>query len=156
MAHRLRSVALDFVESAPLRLVFAVEVSADAGAVYEALVDDVETWPAWWSAVTRIRPYPDGSGREVWLRGGARSRETIMAREPAERYAYRVDVTNVPGTHALLEEWRLRSTGTGTRVQWTLAAAGTAPFLFTARLGRAALGRSFRDGVRKLDRRLGG
>lgn len=41
------------------------------------------------------------------------------------------------------------ATGAGTRVQWTFAADGPAPFRFTLRLGRA-----FRDAVRNLDERL--
>ncbi|MGP9022274.1 SRPBCC family protein [Streptomyces sp. BR1] len=152
MARRLRPVELDFVESAPLRLVFAAEVSAPADAVYRALAVETETWPEWFAAVTHSRP-TDG-GRQIRLRGGTRFEETVMAAEPATRYAYRVDVTNAPGPHALLEEWRLTPTAAGTRVQWTFAAAGGAPFRFVLRIGRAGLGRAFRDAVTTLDRRL--
>lgn len=157
MARRLRPVGLEFAESAPLRLVFAREVSASPEAVYRALADDMTGWPEWFTAVTLCRPTDgaDGSkGREVRLKGGTRFRETIMAAEPAERYAYRVDESNAPGLRALLEEWRLTPAGTGTRVQWTFAADGAAPFRFTLKLGRAGMGRAFRDAVTALDRRL--
>ncbi|MBC7269071.1 MAG: SRPBCC family protein, partial [Streptomyces sp.] len=69
---------------------------------------------------------------------------------------YRVDVTNAPGVRALVEEWRLTPVGTGTRVQWTFAADGPAPFRVVLRLARAGLGRAFRDAVTALDRRLAG
>lgn len=165
MARRLRPVELDFVET-PLRLVFAAEVSAPPEAVYRALAEDVDAWPSWFGAVTLARPTAGGAGREVRLKGGTRFQETILAAEPGVRYAYRVDETNAPGLHALLEEWRIApagtgggpgagpGTGTGTSVQWTFAADGPAPLRLALRVGRAGLGRAFRDAVRNLDRRL--
>ncbi|MFE0130032.1 SRPBCC family protein [Streptomyces sp. NPDC059037] len=154
MARRLRPVGLEFAESAPLRLVFAREVAAAPDAVYGALADDVTGWPEWFTAVTLCRPTGGGAGREVRLKGGTRFRETIVAAEPAQRYAYRVDETNAPGLRALLEEWQLTPAGTGTRVQWTFAADGAAPFRFAMKLGRAGMSRAFRDAVTALDRRL--
>ncbi|WP_327335408.1 SRPBCC family protein [Streptomyces sp. NBC_01324] len=156
MARRLRSVDLDFVEAAPLRLVFAAEVAAPPGAVYRALADDVEGWPGWFTQLTSARPIDAGAGREVRLRGGIRFRETIVAAEPGSRYAYRIDDSNAPGLQALVEEWLLTPAGTGTRVQWTFAADGAALFRFTMRRARPAVGRSFRDAVRNLGRRLSG
>lgn len=152
MAHRLRPVELDFAETAPLRLVFAAGVSAAPDAVYRALAEDVADWPSWFTAVTMARA-TDG-GREVRLKGGTRFLETVLAAEPAARYVYRVDETNTPGLRALLEEWRLTATDSGTRVQWTFAADGPAPLLAGIRFGRSGLGRAFRDATRKLDGRI--
>ena len=154
MAHRLRPVGLDFVDTAPVRLVFAQEVSATPEAVFHALNDDVPGWAEWFAAVTHARSLDDGAGRDIRLKGGGRFRETVIAAKEAEVYAYRVDVTNAPGARALAEEWRLVPSGTGTRVQWTFAADGTAPFRFAVKAARAGLGRAFRDAVVSLDRRL--
>ncbi|MEU9892775.1 SRPBCC family protein [Streptomyces phaeochromogenes] len=154
MAHRLRPVGLDFVDTAPLRLVFARGIASSPETVYRALAEDVTGWPEWFSAVRAARPTEDGTGRQVRLKGGTRFEETILVAEPSEVYTYRVDVTNAPGTRALVEEWRLTPDGTGTRVQWTWAADGTAPFRFAIKLGRSGLGRAFRDAVTKLDGRL--
>ncbi|MFD4025958.1 SRPBCC family protein [Streptomyces sp. NPDC058576] len=154
MAHRLRTVGGEFVDSAPMRLVFAAEVSAPPDVVYRALADDVASWPSWFTAVTRATPTEGGAGREVRLRGGVHFRETIVAAEPGTCYAYRVDESNAPGLRALLEEWRLTPEGSGTRVRWTFAADGTGPFRFVLSLARAGLGRSFRDAMRRLDARL--
>ncbi|MFF3342694.1 SRPBCC family protein [Streptomyces flavidovirens] len=160
MARRLRPVELDFVGTAPTRLVFTAGLSAPPEAVYRALAEDVTGWPRWFGAVTMCRPTAGGAGREVRLKGGVRFQETILASESGERYAYRVDVTNAPAIRALLEEWRLTPAGpagpagTGTRVRWTFAAAGPAPLRLALRLGRPGLGRAFRDAVRALDRRL--
>lgn len=154
MAHRLTPVHLDFADSAPLRLVFTAEVRASPGAVYRALAEDVEEWPAWFTAVASARPTGQGTGREVRLRGGTRFQETIMSAEPGQRYAYRIDETNAPGVRAMLEDWRLAPTPSGTRVQWTMAVAGNAPVRLVLRLARPGVARAFRDAVRKLDRRL--
>lgn len=154
MARRLRTVGREFADSAPIRLVFAAEVSAPADVVYRALAEDVASWPSWFTAVTRATPTEAGAGRDVRLRGGVRFRETIVAAEPDTCYAYRVDESNAPGLLALLEEWRLTPEGSGTRVQWTFAADGTWLFRLVLSLGRAGVGRSFRDAVRRLDARL--
>ncbi|MHA5054520.1 SRPBCC family protein [Streptomyces sp. SD15] len=154
MAHRLRPLGLDFAETAPVRLVFAREVTAPPEAVFRALAEDVPGWASWFPAVTLARPTGDGTGREVRLRGGTRFQETVLAAQAAEVYAYRVDVSNAPGVRALVEEWRLTPAGKGTRIQWTFAADGSAPFRLALKLGRAGLGRAFRDAVTALDRRL--
>jgi uncharacterized protein YndB with AHSA1/START domain len=160
VAHPLRPVTLDFVASAPLRLVFTTEAAAPPEAVFRGL-SDVCGWPEWYSAVTHARPTDDGKGREIRLRGGTRFYETIMAADPSERYAYRVDRSNLPCLRALLEEWRLTptdtatGTGTGTRVHYTFAVDGTALLRGAVRLARPGIERAFRGAVRSLDRRLG-
>ncbi|MFI9583443.1 SRPBCC family protein [Streptomyces sp. NPDC052236] len=154
MTRRLRPVELDFAASAPLRLVFSVEVTASPRAVYRALAEDVTGWPSWFTAVARATPTDGGAGREIRLRGGVRLAETIVATQPGELYAYRVDETNVPGLRALLEEWRITATATGTRVRWTFAVDAPAPMRGVMRLGRPGMGVSFRGAVRRLDRIL--
>ena len=156
MARQLRPVELEFVENAPIRLVFAAPVTAAPPAVYAALAEDVEGLPEWFTAVTAARSTDGGAGREVRLKGGTVFTERILAREPDSRYAYRIEQTNAPGLRALLEEWRITPTETGSRVQWTFAADGPAPLRLALRLGRAGLGRAFKDAVRNLDRRLAG
>ncbi|MFD5411278.1 SRPBCC family protein [Streptomyces nojiriensis] len=154
MARRLRPVGLDFIDDAPVRLVFATETAAPPEAVYQALAREVEGWADWFGAVTLARPTHGGAGREIRLRGGVRFEETVMASDPERRYAYRVDTTNVPGVRALLEEWRLTPAGTGTHVRWTFAADGPALFRLGLAAARPGLGHSFRTAVRALDRRL--
>ncbi|MGR4879742.1 SRPBCC family protein [Streptomyces sp. LARHCF249] len=151
MARRLRPVGLDFIEDAPVRLAFAAEATAPPEAVYQALAAEVVAWPRWFRAVTLARPTHGGAGREVRLVGGVRFQETIMAADPEQRYAYRVDETNAPGVRALLEEWRLTPAGSGTRVRWTFAADGPAPFRLALTAARPGLGHSFRTAVRSLD-----
>jgi hypothetical protein len=155
VVRQLLPVGLEFVETAPVRLVFAREISAAPDAVFRALAEDVPGWAVWFAAVTRARPLDDGARREVRLTGGIRFVETVLAAKGPEVYAYRVDVTNAPGARALAEEWRLVPAGTGTRVRWTFAADGPAAFRLGTKLAGVGLGRAFRDAVTSLDRHLG-
>ncbi|MER5728780.1 SRPBCC family protein [Streptomyces sp. NPDC002138] len=154
MARRLRPVGLDFIETAPVRLVYTAEASASPESVYRALAEEVTGWPSWFRAVSLARPTLGGAGREIKLVGGVRFQETIMAADAERRYAYRVDQTNAPGVRALLEEWLLSPSGSGTRVQWTFAADGSTPFRLGLTAARPGLGHSFRTAVRTLDARL--
>jgi uncharacterized protein YndB with AHSA1/START domain len=130
------------------------EVSASPERVFDALAEDVPGWTEWFSAVTYARPADGGAGCEIHLRGGTRFQETVLAARRPEFYAYRVDTTNAPGARAPAEEWHLTPAGTGTRLQWTFAADGTAPFRLTLALARRGLGRAFRNATTALDHRL--
>lgn len=142
MTHRLRSVGLDYTETAPVRLVFTAEASAAPEAVFHALAD-VEGWPRWYRQVTEARSTDGGKGREIRLKGGTRFRETVMAADPCERYAYRIDETNAPGLRALLEEWTLKPSGPGTLVRYVFAVeARRCSAARCGRCARACAGRS--------------
>ncbi|MER7918427.1 MULTISPECIES: SRPBCC family protein [unclassified Streptomyces] len=152
MVQRLRPVGPDFVERAPVRLVFGRDLRAAPDLVYRALAEDVASMPRWFSAVASARP-TDG-GRDVRLRGGIRFRETVLAAEKPELYTYRVDVTNTPGARAWVEEWRLTPAGTGTRVRVVFALDGTAAFRLGCRLAAPGVGRAFGRAAGALDRHL--
>ncbi|MGW0882735.1 SRPBCC family protein [Streptomyces sp. NPDC002671] len=152
MARRLRPVGTDFVQAAPVRLVFTRDIAATPDAVFHALAEDVGGWPEWFSAVSSARPTE--GGREVRLRGGTRFEETVLVAKAPEVYTYRVDVTNTPGARAWVEEWQLAPAGTGTRVRMTFGLDGTTPFRLVCRLARPGVGRAFRQAVGALDRRL--
>jgi hypothetical protein len=155
MARRLRPVELEFIRSAPLRLVYETGLLAAPKQVYGALADDVPGWSSWFDAVSMAIDTHGGAGREVKLRAGAFFSESVLAREPDERYAYRVDATNVPGLLALVEEWRIAPLpGGGSRVRWTCAADGSRLTKLVLRLSGPGLGGSFRGAMRSLDQRL--
>ncbi|MGW4566026.1 SRPBCC family protein [Streptomyces sp. NPDC004561] len=152
MAQRLRPVGPDFVESAPVRLVFSRDLTAAPDTVFRALAEDVAGWPEWFPAIASARPTE--GGREVRLRGGARFEETVLVAKEPDVYAYRVDATNTPGARAWVEEWRLTPAGTGTRVRMTFALDGTAAFRLACRLIGPGVGRAFHRAAARLDRRL--
>ncbi|MFE9450392.1 SRPBCC family protein [Streptomyces sp. NPDC006739] len=152
MVQRLRPVGLDFVGTAPVRLVFTQDMAATPDAVFHALAEDLSGWPEWFSAVASIRPTE--GGREVRLRSGTRATESVLAARAPELYAYRVDTIDVPGARAWIEEWRLAPAGAGTRLRMTFALDGTALFRAVCRLSRPGVGRAVREAVRALDGRL--
>ncbi|MBO8191744.1 SRPBCC family protein [Streptomyces oryzae] len=154
-ARQLRPVGLDFADTAPLRLSFTADLGVAVERVYVALADELEVWPRWFTAVTELRPTAGGKGREVRLKGGGFFEETVLAALPGEQYAYRIDRTNAPGLRAMVEDWHLAvPPAGGARVRWTMAVDGTPALRTVLRLGRAGLGVSFRDAMRKLERRL--
>jgi uncharacterized protein YndB with AHSA1/START domain len=153
MPRRLRPVELDFVATAPVRHVFERDMAAPPEAVYGAL-EDVPGWAEWFAQVSAARPVGAGAGRDITLTGGIRFRETVIAAKGPGVYAYRVDVTNLPGVRAIAEEWRLTPAGGGTRVRWTFATDGTAAYRLAVKVARGGQARAFRDAVRALDRRL--
>jgi uncharacterized protein YndB with AHSA1/START domain len=153
MPRRLRPVELDFVATAPVRHVFERDMAAPPEAVYGAL-EDVPGWAEWFAQVSAARPVGAGAGRDITLTGGIRFRESIIAAEGPEVYAYRVDVTNLPGVRAIAEEWRLAPAGAGTRVRWTFATDGAAAYRLAMKVARGGQARAFRDAVRALERRL--
>ncbi|MET7641285.1 SRPBCC family protein [Streptomyces sp. NPDC005438] len=151
---QLRSVRLDFTDTAPTRLVSVSRLNAPAEAVFRALAREVEAYPEWFPGVRAARA--EGDHREVSLRGGTRFVETVLCAEEAERYTYRTDSTNAPGVSALLEDWRLLPDGHGgTRVRWVVAADGPLPVRGTLRLSRVGAAWVLRRGLRRLERRLG-
>ncbi|MGW5679270.1 SRPBCC family protein [Streptomyces sp. NPDC003860] len=155
MTRQLRPVELDFVEVAPVRLVFAAALEASPQAVYRALAEDLAGWPRWFDAVSGVVPTRGGDGRDVALRVGVTFEETVLASDPDSRYAYRVDRTNAPAVTALAEEWRILPGPTGgSRVRWTFAVDGPPAARAFARLTKPGLRHSFHGAMRALDLRL--
>ncbi|MDJ0342879.1 SRPBCC family protein [Streptomyces sp. H10-C2] len=148
----LRPVDTDFLDTAPVRLVFAHAITAPPEAVYRALAEDTGDWPAWFDAVKSARPTE--AGRDIALAGGVRFEETVLVADAPRRYVYRADTCNAPGLRALLEEWRVEPAAAGSLVQWTFAMDGPAPLRLMLRVLRPGLGRAFRGAVQTLDRRL--
>ncbi|MFC4031500.1 SRPBCC family protein [Streptomyces polygonati] len=151
LKHRLRPVGLEFLDSAPVRLVFSLAVAASPEAVYRALAEETGSWPEWFGAVRRARD--TRTGRYVVLAGGAAFEETVLVAEAPRRYAYRTDAMNRPGVKALLEEWRVEPVGRSSLVQWTVVAEPTRTGTALLRVFAPALRRSFRAAMRKLDER---
>lgn len=155
MVRRLRSVELEFADTAPVRLEFAATLAASPETVYAALADDVEGWPRWFTAVREAVPTEGGAGRRVRLRGGTRFTETVLAADPSSRYAYRIDTVNAPGIAAMLEDWRLAEDGSGgTHVRWTMASAPAPLLRPVIRAARPMVGRAFREAMRNLGSQL--
>lgn len=157
----LRPVDVDFLQSAPLRLVSAATLRAAPDAVFHALVEGAAAMPEWFGAVRGVEygagasPVGVGTPRRVRLVGRSAFHETVLAVDAPSRFAYRIDRTTVPGLSAMAEEWTVLATDAGTRVAWTVALDGPA----VTRWGVRGLGPGMRVVTRRalgrLDARLG-
>jgi hypothetical protein len=155
----LRPEGLKFLETAPLRMVFAETLKAAPEAVFYALSAEPEGWPRWYGAVSSSAyagdgPYGVGARRRVRLVGGVTFHETVIAWDSPSRYAYRIDRCTMPGVRALVEEWTVLETSAGTRVAWTIALDAPAPILTALRAASAGFGVATRRALARLDRRL--
>jgi uncharacterized protein YndB with AHSA1/START domain len=124
MAHRLRTVDLAFLESAPRRFVFEAEVPSPRAAVFGAISADPSTW-TWWPGHDEGRyesPEPHGVGSRRHMRmGDSWYRETILAWDEPSRWAYRVDESADALLNALVEEWVVEGDDDRSTVRWTFA-----------------------------------
>ena len=120
----MRSVELQFLVDAPIRLEFVEPVHAPADAAFAAISADPSTW-SWFPGLDEGRyesAPPHGVGAKRYVRMGEwEYRETMLAWEPPHRWAYRVDESTGPAFAALAEDWVIEPDGDDARVRWTFA-----------------------------------
>ena len=124
MVSRLRREDLSFVERAPVVVRAETTVPASPAAVWPAFAD-ASVWPSWFRGMqdahyTSPEPYGVGSTRRVRVMS-LEADETILAFDVGERFAFRVDSTNLPLLRALVEIVTLEPVGATTRVVYRQA-----------------------------------
>jgi len=160
VAHALRKEPLSFVGTAPKRWTFEAPVAAPREQVFAAISADPKTW-TWFPGISSGSRYhgdgPHGVGsiREARM-GPAVYRETILAWDAPNVWAYRVDEMTVPLANALVEEWRIDPAPGGSVVRWTFAIDPRPLFIASGPLAPRAMGRLFRSAMRNLSETLAG
>jgi hypothetical protein len=157
----LKTVELDFLDHAPVRLEFEAPVAASVEDVFAAICADPSTW-SWFPGMDEGRyesESPHGVGSRRFVRMGEwEYRETILAWDPPHRWAYRVDESSGPPFAALLEDWRVVPDGAHARVQWTFAVdtaeLATGPDALEPATLRAVIGPVFDAAMRELSSHL--
>lgn len=81
--HPCAPVGLDFVDSAPYRIVSTVDLAITPEQLFEVLADE-NSWPHWATVITEVTwtsPPPRGVGttRTVKMRGGITGNEEFLA-----------------------------------------------------------------------------
>jgi hypothetical protein len=159
MAHRLRTVDLDFLNTAPHRFVFEATVSASKEAVFGAISADPSTW-TWWPGHDEGRyesPEPHGVGSRRHMRmGDSWYRETILAWDEPTRWAYRVDESADALVNALVEEWVVEGDGERSIVRWTFAVEPGADMEAAISGAKTMIGDMFDQAMTNLGERLSG
>lgn len=159
MAHQLRTVDLDFLNTAPHRFVFEATVDASNEAAFGAISDDPSTW-TWWPGHDDGRyetPPPHGVGSRRQMRmGESWYRETILAWDEPTRWAYRVDESADALVNALVEEWIVEGDGDRSTVRWTFAVDPGADMAAGIDSVKPMIGDMFQQAMKNLDARLTG
>ena len=148
--HLLRHEGLDFLKSAPLLLQFEAHVKAPRAKVFAEVSADPCTW-TWFPGLTGGNYEGDGtpglgSVRQVQM-GDVIYRETILAWDAPNRWAYRVDEASVDFLDALVEDWRFSDATDGTRVTWAFAAAPKGSLMSDKAGASTIVGTMFRDAM---------
>jgi carbon monoxide dehydrogenase subunit G len=148
----LQPVDLTFFESAPLKFSCQAHVAAPRDRVFAAVATDPAGWGRWFPGFNNdgrwetSAPHGVGSVRDVRA-FRIRYRETIIAWDDGERWAFRVDDTGAKMFTAFAEDYRFSDEAAGTRLSWTVAAqpglglrlsAPVLPFVFGLILRTAA------------------
>jgi carbon monoxide dehydrogenase subunit G len=152
--NQLRPVQLDFLDEAPIRLVFETTIASPPDPVFAALSADPATWTKWFPGL-RSGGYegdpPYGVGTKRWVKPGRTVyRETIMAWDRPTRWTYRVDETNASLAKALIEEWAVAPAPGGATVRWTFAIDPRILFRALQPIIRPVMSRLFRRAMRNL------
>jgi len=153
----LEPAGLDFFATAPLQVSASVQLRATPARVFAAFADAAD-WLRWWPMMTSCAWTRDtaavGAEREVAVRLLGRFRERMIAWQPGARFAFTMIGSTSPMATQLAEDYRLAADGSGTRLEWTLAAQPTTLGKLTAPVMRRTMLRMFQRGIASLDRLL--
>jgi len=148
MKFACRPVGLDFIESAPLRFVYTVDIDASPEDVFKVLAD-VDAWPRFLEDARKAQwlspvPHGVGSARTLILKG-LTAQEHFIAWEPGKRFTFYIAEMTAPLARALCEDYRLEPAGRGkTRFTYIVACDPSLLLKLTGPVGRGLLGSMFR------------
>jgi Polyketide cyclase / dehydrase and lipid transport len=122
----LEPVEQSFFVDAPVTVTTHTFVAAARGAVFAAISGDPAGWGDWCPGFNHDgrwqSPSPHGVGSIRTVRAFRTTyRETILAWDADERWAFRVDATSSPLFAAFAEDYRFADAGPGTLLSWTVA-----------------------------------
>jgi hypothetical protein len=124
--HTLQPVELSFFVDAPKKVTTHTFVAAARGDVFAAISGDPAGWGDWFPGFDHggrwESPAPHGVGSVRSVRAFRTDyRETMLAWENDERWAFRVDSSGSRLFKAFAEDYRLADAGDGTLLSWTVA-----------------------------------
>ena len=155
--HPCDHVSLDFIDTAPFRLVSTVDLAITPEQVFEVL-SDAQSWPHWATVITNVEwtspePRDVGATRTVTMRGNIVGDEEFIAWEPFSHMAFRFNQSTSNAISAFAEDYRVVETADGCHLTWVMAMepAGMAGRLGMT-LGRPVMGWLFQRFLHNLRR----
>ena len=148
---------LAYFDHAPMRVTASATIAASPAEVFAALAD-AAGWVRWFPLMHRAA-WTRGTGgvdaeRTVALRLFGQFAERIIAWEPGARFAFTMIASSSPMARQMAEDYRLTAVGTGTRLDWVMAATPTAVGKVASPALTRIVGRLFAGAGRRLDRML--
>jgi Polyketide cyclase / dehydrase and lipid transport len=151
----LEPIEESFFRDAPVVLTNRNVLAAPRDSVFACISGDPAGWGDWFPGFSHngrwdtAPPHGVGSRRTV---DAYRSeyRETILAWDPNERWAFRVDASSSPLFEAFAEDYRLADSGSGTELSWTVAYRPARAMRIAAPIARP----TFRMMARRMSDRL--
>jgi hypothetical protein len=159
MPSDMRAVDIDFLATAPFRFVFTSQIARPPERVFEAIAEHPESWGDWYPGFDHsgrwltTDPPAAGSRRAVRM-ARVTYEETILAWEPSERFAFRVDRAATPIAYALAEDYRISPHPAGSTLEWTFAVDPRAVLKPAMRVARPLMARLFRTTSSRLEKYL--
>ena len=149
-----QSVDMDYLESAPVKIINSVDISATPEQIF-AVFEDENSWPQWFTGIigvewTSPKPFGVGTTRTVNL-GAIKVYEHFIHWEDNQRFAFYFTKTSLPFAKALLEDYRLEPLDSNTtRFTHTVAYQPAFPLSLLGPIGKAALNRNFKKATESL------
>jgi len=148
---------LAFFDRAALRIVATTRLSASPARVFASFADPA-AWPRWFPLLKSARWVEGQSGvgaeREVVMKALGRFRERFIAWDPGRRFAFTMIGSTSPLATQLAEDYQLSADGTGTRVDWIMAATPTTIGKLAGGPTSLLMRRLFARGGRRLEQLL--
>jgi hypothetical protein len=144
-----------YFSNAPMSVTLRNHLAVPRPAVFAAISGDPASWGDWFPGFNHEgrweTPAPHGVGsRRTVSAYRSTYRETILAWDPNERWAFRVDETDAPLFEAFAEDYRVSDAGDGTLLSWTVAYRPARAMRLAGPLARP----TFRLMARRMSRRL--